>query len=74
MLTLRVMHGDQEKLGGWDVKKGTVVQASLMCQRGGIVCMLQNQNFNFHKTLGLYEEWLLLLLIQTVKLHGRVIT
>ena len=46
---------------------------SLVCWgRGGIVCVLQSQVFNFHETLFLQEEWLMLLLICSVKLHGRV--
>lgn len=40
---------------------------------GGIVCILQNQVFNFHEALLLQEEWLMLLLMHTLKLHGRVI-
>lgn len=61
--------------GKWDVRKGAVVQTSLMYWggRGVIACTLQNQVFNFHETLFLQEEWLMLLLIRAVKLHGRVI-
>ena len=40
---------------------------------GGIVCILQNQVFNFHEALFLQEDWLMLLLIHTLKLPGRVI-
>lgn len=39
----------------------------------GIICILQNQVFNFHETLFLQEGWLMLLLIHTINLHDRVI-